>query len=112
MSKTFNTKVFDVYSSEKDSVALHNFSSKTEALTYKRTAPKRVKDFPGMEKTEMKHTVTDAAGVVLGIVTVSTSIKADVVASVRDTIIGTVKAAMADASWDSLYRDQRLPLSA
>lgn len=110
MSKTFATKPFDTYSTEKDSVVLHNFSTKLDVLSYKRTAPKRVKDFPGMEKSEMKHTLVDATGQVLGIFTVSTSIKADVATAVRDTMKSVVVAAMADATFDSLYRDQRLPV--
>lgn len=112
MSKTLNTIVFDIHAQERDVVVLKAYATDANLLSFKRTAPKRTKDFPGMEKTEIKHTLIDPlTGVVIGIQTVSTSIRADAVPASRDNLTGVTKAALADATYDALISDQRLPLS-
>jgi hypothetical protein len=111
MSKTINTTAYDTFSNEKDVAVLRDFTSNLKSLAYKRIAPKRVKDFPGMEKTELKHTLLDASGVVQGIVSISTSIRADLSAATRQDLILTARGALADTSWADLVNDQRLPLT-
>lgn len=110
MSKTLNTIVFSTHSQEKDAVVLRDYVNDASQLSYKRTAPKRVKDFPGMEKTELKHTLTGADGEVIGIQTVTTSIRADAVVANRDKLRSTTAAALADTAYVDLINDQRLPL--
>lgn len=111
MSKTLNTKPFDIYSSEKDVTVLRDFTGDKDQIAYKRTAPKRVGTFPGMQKTEMKHTNLAADGSVVSIVTVTTSIRADAIDAAKDDIMLTFKAAVADGAWSTLVLDQRLPLT-
>lgn len=111
MSKTFNSIVFDIFSTEKDAVVLRDFTHDKSAISYKRTAPKRVKDFPGMEKTELKHTFVGVDGNIIGIQTVTTSIRADATDADRVYLITTTASATDDSSYDELIKDQRLPLN-
>lgn len=111
MSKTLNSHVFSTHSHEKDAVVLRDYTSDAETLSYKRTAPKRVKDFPGMEKSEMKQTVTAADGSLIGIQTVTTSILAGTAVAVRSAMNATTIAAMQDSAYTDLIVDQRLPLN-
>lgn len=111
MSKTLNSIVYDIHSTEKDVVVLRDYASDASQLSYKRTAPKRLKDFPGMEKTELKHTVTGADGSIIGIQTVTTSIRADAAEAVRSSLNATTQAALADSAYTDLVQNQRLPLS-
>lgn len=112
MSKTLNSIAFDIHSQEKDAVVLKAYATDANTLSLKRIAPKRTKDFPGMEKTEVKHTLIDTAtGAVIGIQTVSTSIRADSTAAVRNSIAGVTKALLDDAIYADLLLDQRLPLA-
>jgi hypothetical protein len=111
MSKTINSQPFDIYSAVGDVVQLHDFTGKKDTLAYKRTAPKRVKDFPGMAKSELKLTRVDpATGALVGIVTVSTSIRADASDADKTALQAIIKSAEADAAWEALVEDQRLPL--
>lgn len=111
MSKTFNSVVFDIHSQEKDAVALRDYAADKSTLQFRRTPAKRVKDFPGMNKSEMKHTVTGADGSLIGIQTVSTSIIATASAADIAYINATTKAAVADDIYTNLVADQRLPLT-
>lgn len=111
MSKTFNLHVFNVHATERDAVVLRDYVNDTSVISYKRTAPKRVKDFPGMEKTEVKHTLTGIDGSIIGIQTVSTSIRADTPSPVRSEMNATTLAAVSDATYLDLLQDQRLPLN-
>lgn len=111
MSKTLNSIVFNVHFAAGDAVVLRDYVNDASTLSYKRTAPKRVKDFPGMEKTEVKHTLTGADGSIIGIQTVTTSIRADALPAVRSSMIATTAAALADATYEDLVQDQRLPYS-
>lgn len=111
MSKTLNSIVFSTHSQEKDAVVLRDYVNDASQISYKRTAPKRVKDFPGMEKTEVKHTLTGTDGSLLGIQTVTTSIRADVLPAVRTSMSATTAAAIADSAYSDLVLDQRLPLN-
>lgn len=112
MSKTLNTIVFDIHSQEKDAVALKAYATDANILSYKRTAPKRTKDFVGMEKSELKHTLIDPlTGALIGIQTVSTSILATATPAQRSTLNAVTKAAMVDEAYDNLIQDQRLPLA-
>lgn len=111
MSKTLNTKLFDIYSLEKDSTVLRDFTGGLDQLSYKRTAPKPTKVFPGMEKSEMKHTRFAADGSLVAIVTVSTSVLHGTTAAVRDEVIATSRAAVADTLWPTVVKDQRLPIT-
>lgn len=110
-AKTFATLPFNTHAQERDVVVLRDYAGDKNQLTYKRTAPKRVKDFPGMEKTELKHTMTDASGNIIGIQTVSTSIIATASAADRQALLAVTAAAVADDSYVSLVNDQRLPLA-
>lgn len=113
MSKTLNAIVFNTYAQERDVVVLRDFVNDASQISYKRTAPKRVKDFPGMEKTELKHTLVDSAtGSIVGIQTVTTSILATAAPAVRSSLNATTVAAMADSAYSDLILDQRLPLAA
>lgn len=112
MSKTLNAIVFDIYAVERDVVVLKAYATDANLLSFKRTAPKRTKDFPGMEKTEVKHTLIDpATGAVIGIQTVSTSIRADATAVNREILTGVTTDALASAIYGDLVSDQRLPLT-
>lgn len=111
MSKTINAQPFDIHSTEKDVVSLKDYSGDADTLSYKRIAPKRVKDFPGMAKSELKLTRTDpVTGELVGIITVATSIRADASATTKSSMMATGKAALADSAWTDLVNDQRLPL--
>lgn len=111
MSKTLNSVIFDLFSSEKDVVTFRDFSGDKKSLAYKRSAPKRTKDFPGMEKTELKLTLTDPVLGTIGIVTVSTSVRADTSDAAKTDLILSTAAAVDDASYSQLVLDQRLPLA-
>nr|URG16111.1 MAG: coat protein [Leviviridae sp.] len=112
MSKTINAQPFDIHSTEKDAVSLRDYTGDKDTLSYKRTAPKRVKDFPGMAKTELKLTrVNPTTGELVGIITVSTSIRADATAADKTAMMALSKAAADDAAWTDLVTDQRLPLA-
>jgi len=111
MSKVINTQPFDIHSTEKDVVSLRDYTGDKDTLAYKRIAPKRVKDFPGMAKSELKLTRVDpSTGELVGIITVATSIRADAAATAKTEMQSLVKAAAADAAWADLVNDQRLPL--
>lgn len=116
MSKTFNSQVFSVHSQERDAVVLRDYAPTTpgvvQTVSYKRTAPKRVKDFPGMEKGEVKHTVIAPDGQIIGIVSISTSIRADALEADRDDLRAVAGAAFDDASFAALVNDQQLPFNA
>lgn len=110
MTKTFNAHTFNLFAQERDAVVLRDFSTLVDSLAFKRTAPKRQKDFPGMEKSEMKVTlINPATGEIVGIVSAVTSIRADALPAVRDGLKATFRAAVADAAWDDLVNSQRLP---
>jgi hypothetical protein len=111
MSKTLNAIVFDIHSTEKDAVALRAYATDANTLLFRRTAAKRTKDFVGMRKSEMKHTVTGADGSIIGIQTVATSIRADADPAIVNAMNATTKAAMGDAAYDNLILDERLPLN-
>lgn len=111
MSKTLNAINFDIHSQERDAVVLRDYSGDANQLSFKRTAAKRTKDFPGMEKTEVKHTISAPDGNILGIQTVTTSIRADVATAVRSSLNATTVAALQDTVYTALIQDQRLPLS-
>lgn len=111
MSKTINAQPFDIHSTEKDAVSLRDYTGDKDTLTYKRIAPKRVKDFPGMAKSELKLTrVNNATGELVGIVAITTSIRADATTADKDAMMAISKAAAADGAWTELVSDQRLPL--
>lgn len=112
MSKTLNGANFDVFATERDVVTLRDFSGDKKSIAYKRSAPKRTKDFPGMEKTELKLTLVDPVLGTIGIVTLSTSVRADTVDAVKTDLIQTITAAAVDAAYSQLVLDQRLPLIA
>lgn len=111
MSKTINTTAYDTFSNEKDVVVLRDFTSNLKSIAFKRAAPKRVKDFPGMAKTEAKYTLLAADGSVKGIVSISSSIRADLDDAGRQDLILTSRGILADTAWSDLITDQRLPLT-
>lgn len=111
MSKTFNTIVFDTFSQEKDVVTLRAFATDKHQLAAKRILPKRTKDYPGAERTELKVTLSDPTLGIIGIVSVSTSIRADTAVVDRDSLIAITKDAMADAMYTALVHDQKLPFN-
>lgn len=111
MSKTFATLPFNTHAQERDAVVLRDYTGDKNQISYKRTAPKRVKDFPGMEKTELKHTMTDSSGNIIGIQTVSTSIVATASVVDRQALLAVTTSAMSDEAYTSLVNDQRLPLA-
>lgn len=112
MSKTFDSKPFDLFSTEKDVVVLSDFGTNSGQISYKRTAPKRTKDFAGMEKGEVKHTLVDpTTGVTIGIVATSTSILATATDAQRTHLIAVQQAALADSAFTALAMDRRLPLA-
>lgn len=112
MSKTFNSVSFALFSVEKDVVVLSDSSTNTGTISYKRTAPKRQKDFPGMEKGEIKHTLVDpVTGAVIGIVTTSTSVLATATDAQRTSLIAVQKASLDDSAFTSLVMDRQIPLA-
>lgn len=112
MSKTINAQPFDIHSTLGDAVTLRDYTGDKDTLAYKRSAPKRVKDFPGMAKSELKLTRIDpVTGELVGIITVATSIRADAIQTEKDAMMALSKAAMADSAWTDLVTDQRLPLN-
>lgn len=112
MSKTFATIVYDTFSQEKDVVTLRDFVNDKFQAAYKRLLPKRTKDFPGMEKTELKLTQSDPVLGTIGIVTISTSIRADQPAAVKTALLAQLTAIQADAAYTALVMDQKLPFNA
>lgn len=111
MAKTLNTVAYNIFSLEKDVVTLRDFSGDMASLAYKRIAPKRTKDFPGMEKGEVKHVLMDPVLGTIGIVTVSTSIRAGTSTAIKTALAATIAEVVADASFTDLVQDQRLPLT-
>lgn len=111
MSKTLNTIVFDIHSTEKDAVALRDYATDRHTLLFRRTAAKRTKDFVGMNKTAMKHTLVGADGSLIGIQEVTTSVRADALPADITALNTVTAAATADAIYTNLIVDQRLPLS-
>lgn len=112
MSKTFNSIAFNLFSVEKDVVVLSDSSTNTGTVSYKRTAPKRQKDFPGMEKGEIKHTMVDpVTGAIIGIVTTSTSVLATATDAQRTNLIVVQKASLDDSAFTSLVMDRQIPLA-
>lgn len=112
MSKTFNSIAFTLFSVEKDVVVLSDSSTNTGTVSYKRTAPKRQKDFPGMEKGEIKHTMVDpVTGAVIGIVSTSTSVLATATDAQRTSLIAVQKASLDDSAFSSLVMDRQIPLA-
>lgn len=111
MSKTFATLPFNTHAQERDAVVLRDYTGDKNQISYKRTAPKRLKDFPGMEKSELKHTMTDSSGNIVGIQTVSTSIIATASQTDRQALLAVTNAAINDEAYTSLVYDQRLPLA-
>lgn len=110
MSKMLNSQPFDMHSQLADAVVLHDYTSKVDTLTYKRQAAKRVKDYPGVERTEVKlQRIDPLTGEVIGTVIAQTAIKAGTPDSVRDSLMATLKAAEADSSWADLVHVQKLP---
>lgn len=112
MSKILNGITFDIHAQERDAVVLKAYDTDANVLSYKRVSPKRLKDFPGMEKTELKHTLVDpTTGSLIGIQTITTSIRADATTVQRSSLNAVTVAAVADATYTSLLNDQRLPLA-
>ena len=111
MSKTFANLPFNTHAQERDVVVLRDYTGDKNQISFKRTAPRRLKDFPGMEKTELKHTMTDSSGNIIGIQTVSTSIVANASVVDRQALLAVTTAAMSDEVYTSLVNDQRLPLA-
>lgn len=110
MGKTLNSVTYALFSLEKDAVTFRDLAN-DGGVSYKRTAPKRTKDFPGMEKSEVKHTVTDPNLGVIGILTISTSIRADATNDQKAAIAATGQAAMSDGAYLPLVQSQQLPLN-
>lgn len=109
MTKTIALKPFDIHSLEKDVVTVRDYSGDRSSIAFKRQAPKRIKDFPGMEKSETKYTLTGIGGTLIGIVTISTSIRADADAASRTDLLVLPRAVIDDDLWTQLVTDQRLP---
>ncbi len=115
MSITLNSRPFDVHSTTVDGVVLKDYTNDATSqalLSFKRTAPKRVKEFPGMKRSEVKYSVTALNGDILGILTISSSIRADVDAAVVTDLLAVGNAAYEHAAHSNLVNDQRLPLTA
>lgn len=111
MSKLINSQPFDIHATERDTVSLRDYTGDKDTFTVKRTAPKRVKDFPGMAKSELKLTRVDSVtGELIGIMTVSTSIRADATGTNKTEMRALTRSALADTMWNDLVDDQRLPL--
>lgn len=108
---TINTVNFEISTVEKDVVQFRDFTGNAESLTFKRQAPKRTKDFPGMEKSESKYVISDPILGVIAIATVNTSIRADQPDSVRNRVIAAVQGVGAISEFDDLVLDQRLKFS-
>lgn len=111
MSKIIATKPYDIHSTEKDVVVLKDYTGDNSTIAFKRSAPKRVKDFPGMAKSETKYTLLDVTGGLIGLVSISTSVRADSTPVQRTDIMTCTKAVLADDIWLNLVTDQRLPFS-
>jgi len=109
MAKTYATRVFEQFASEKDASTLKDFSNNDLTLVCRRTLPKRAGDFPGMEKTSLKVTLTDpATGQLVGISELSTSILVGTADASRDLLRDIVVEAAGTADYTNLINDQRL----
>lgn len=112
MSKTLNSVNYALFSVEKDVVVLSDLSTNSGTVSFKRTAPKRQKDFPGMEKGEIKHTLVDpVSGAIIGIVNTSTSVLATATDAQRTSLIAVQQAILADSAFSSLVMDRQIPLA-
>lgn len=112
MTITVNEIPFDLFSTEKDIVSYRDFTgenSDNPTLVFKRALPKPTKDFVGMEKSETKLTLRNSAGELVGIFSLSTSIRADQLESVKTSGLSTMAAVAAHAATVALVKEQRLP---
>lgn len=112
MTKTIATIPFDIYSVEPNTVTLRDFSSDKFSLLYRRTAPVRQKDFPGVKRTEVKLSMVDpTTGVLIGTINLSSSIRADALAADISTMKTIMVGAVGDDAYMPLLLDLRLPLA-
>lgn len=112
MTITVATKPFDLFSQEKDQVTYRDFTGNNGPLMqFKRSLPKRVGDFPGMEKGELKITTYRSDGQVQGIYTLSSSVRADTAEADKVTDKGLIAAAADLTQYESLVKEQRLPFN-
>lgn len=112
MTITVTAKSFDLFSQEKDQVTFRNFEGANGAqMQFKRQLPKRVGDFPGMEKGELKITTYRSDGSVQGIYTLNSSIRADTLEADKVLDKDLVAATAATAQYESLVKEQRLPFN-
>lgn len=112
MTITVNTKPFDLFAQERDTVTLRDFTGEKGAtLQFKRILPKRTKDFPGMEKGEAKLTTYRADGAVQGIYTVSSSVRADTLEADKVADAAFLAALANCSAIVALVKEQRLPFN-
>lgn len=107
---TLNTVAYNKHSQSGDVVVLKDYVSDKKVATFRRTAPVRVKDFPGMEKTFVKLSVTDDEGKLLGVLDVQTSVLVgSSAAATKTTITGFLDALASATEFTDLVTDQKLP---
>lgn len=111
MTIILDSTSYALFSVERDVVTFSDPAS-TGPLTFKRAAPKRTKDFAGMEKGEIKLTlVNPLTGATIGIASINTSILATAADVDRTHLIQMVRDAAAHASFTNLVNDRVLPLA-
>lgn len=112
MPITVATKPFDLFSQEKDQVTFKDFSGANGAsMQFKRSLPKRVGEFPGMEKGELKITTYRSDGQVQGIYTLSSSVRADTSEAAKILDKDLIAAAAGLPQYEALVKEQRLPFN-
>jgi len=114
MTITVNTKAFDVKSSSENYVELQNFAVAAIAAERMRLAytdPKPTKDYVGNGRSEGKLTFRDATGAVTGILSINSSIRADVSETDRTTMLSTLAALAADAKFVALVKRGQIPFN-
>lgn len=80
-----------------------------EGVLFKRTLPTRTKDFPGMEKGQIKLTTYTPTGEVQGIYTINSSVRADATAAQKMTDKDILERLLNHEVADQLLTNQLLP---
>lgn len=114
MTITVNTKAFDVKSSSETYVELQNFAVPAvmaERLKLSYTDPKPTKDYVGNGRSEVKLTFRNAAGEVVGILSMNTSIRADVAEADRLSFLATLAACGGDAKVQNMVKRGQIPFT-
>lgn len=114
MTITVTAKAFDVKSSSETYVSLQNFAVpaiSAEQMKISYSDPKPTKDFVGMGKAEGKVTFRDALGAVTGILSINSSIRADVSETDRTAMLALITALGGDAKFIATVKRGQIPFN-